>query len=351
MGRFGLGGVVGEEAAFAVGDGDGRHAVGHHVDLLRELGVLGKDLAEEVVDRAGDAVAVGLASDHHVVRADQGLEERGVLLREGLAVPAREDLRTKDRVVLGERIATLDLAPGLRAAQVVVEHAGLLDDAHEGVAVAAEDAVRRPDDEGVLVGALELLAVVLHLADEPGVVAAAEPAGHGRVRPHLALQHHLGRDLGEGGGVLVLLVQPEGGREDLVGEVRVEGGGDVGDDVGVLVDELGGARAVIDRARAAPATHVERAAGVTEVLLHVDHEEVHPRLVRARGLDVELVAVACGLVEEALAARRVVPLAGVCRAVERGEGKVLGLHGVLFLPRILEALLRSGYDQFHNFVG
>ena len=118
---------------------------------------------EEVVDRALHAVAGGLAGDDHGVGGEQRLEERGVPLRERLPVVARQHLGPQHRVVLGQRVAALDLHPRLRAAREGVEHARLVHDAGERVTVAAEQAVRRPQVELVLPGLLQLRAVVAHL--------------------------------------------------------------------------------------------------------------------------------------------------------------------------------------------
>src|SRR5262245_42101977 len=155
---LGLGGEVDGETAAPVGHGDRRHAVGDDVDLAGERGVGGDDLGEEVVDRALHAVAGGLAGDDDGVGGEQGLDELGVALGERRAVEARQHLGAQHRVVLGQRVAALDLAPRLRAAGEGVEQAGLVDDAGEGVAVGAEQAVRRPQVELVLAGLLELAA-------------------------------------------------------------------------------------------------------------------------------------------------------------------------------------------------
>ena len=102
------------------------------------------------------------------------------------AVVGGRDLRRQHRVVLGERAAALDLDRRLRVARVGVEQPRLLDHADQRVPATAEQAVRRPQVELVAAAPLELLAVVEHLAPQPGVVAAGDPGGELGPRPHLA---------------------------------------------------------------------------------------------------------------------------------------------------------------------
>src|SRR5262249_49655923 len=157
------GGEVGGETTLAVGDGDRRHAVGDEVDLARERRIMSRDLAEQVIDRALHAMARGLAGDHDGVRGEQGLHEAGVALREGRAVEARQDLGPEYRVVLGERVTALDLDARLRGARERMKQPGLMHDTGERVAVRAEQAVRWPQVQLVLAGALELSGVVQDL--------------------------------------------------------------------------------------------------------------------------------------------------------------------------------------------
>jgi hypothetical protein len=279
---IGLRGEVDREAALAVGDGDRRHAVGHEVDLLRERGVLRGDLGEQVVDRRLHAVRGGLAHDDDGLGGEERLEELRVALRERGTVEPREDLGAEDRVVFGERVATLDLDVRLRRAQERVEQACLVDDTGERVPVGAEQAVWRPQVELVLARALELLRVVEDLLAQPRVVAAAQPLRDRGVRADLAGRDLIGGDHAVRGERGVGLVEPEAREEDLIREVRVHRRRDVGEDGRVAIDEFGDAARVIDRALAAAARDVERALGEAEVFLHVDQEQVHARLVGRR---------------------------------------------------------------------
>jgi hypothetical protein len=155
----------------------------------------------------------------------------------------------------------------------------------QSVALAAQDAVERPEVEAVLPRLLQLRAVELHLLLQPGVVAVAQPPGHRRVRLHLASPDLVGRDLAVRAQRAVVAVQPEGGKEDLVGEMGVESAGDVGEPAEVGVDEARDAVVVLERAAPRAPAHVEGALREAEVLLHVDEEQVDLRLVRARGPD------------------------------------------------------------------
>jgi hypothetical protein len=166
-----------------------------------------------------------------------------------------------------------------------VEQARLVDDAGQGVAVGAEQAVRRPQVELVLAGALELAAVVGDLGNQPRVVAVAQPARDRRVGPQLAGGDLVGADDLVGRRRPVGAIEPERRKEDLVREVGVERGGDVGEDAQVAVDQLGDAPRVVDRAAAAAAGDVQRAVREAEVLLDVDEQEVDAALVGGRRPD------------------------------------------------------------------
>ena len=166
--------------------------------------------------------------------------------------------------------AALHLDPVPRAARIGVEEPRLLDHPGEGVAVAAQQAVGRPEVERVLAAPLQALAVELGLPAEPLRVAAAEPGGHVRVRHDLARPHLVGAHLAVGGEGRARPIPPERGEEDLEGEVGVEGAGDLGDPVEVPVDEAGQPVVVLEGAPSAAPAHVEAALGEAEVALDVD---------------------------------------------------------------------------------
>ena len=324
--RVGLGGEVDQAR-----NDDGGHAVLEDVDLLGQGRVLGQDLAEEVVDGAGHAMAVRLATDDHDVAFHQRPDEADVLLGQDLAVEAGEHLRPQDRIVLGQRVAALDLALGLRATHVRVEHAGLLDDADQRVPVGAEDAVRVPDRQRVLASFFQLLHVVEDLLREPAVVAGAEPGSHDRVRLPFARLHVVDGDhRNHRRGVVPLLVDPEGGEEDLIGEVSVHRHRRLGDAMAVAVDELREAPRVVDGTSTAPAPHVEGAFGEAEVLVPVDAQEMDLQLVGARCFHAVLALPLGRHVQQLLVVGPVVPFGRVVGVEEGGEGELLDLHVVPF---------------------
>ncbi|KKU07464.1 MAG: hypothetical protein UX09_C0029G0003 [Candidatus Uhrbacteria bacterium GW2011_GWE2_45_35] len=354
QGLFGLGREVGREAAAPVGHGHGRHAVAKDVDLGGQRRISGHDFVQEVVDRALDAVAGGLAGDDHGVRVQEFLHEAGVLLAEGLAVETGEHFGPEHRVVFGQRITALDLGPGLGAADVGVEHEGLVDETHEGMTFAPEHGVGRPQVQAVLAGALQLGDVELDLFEQPAVVVAAEPLGHGRVGTDvavddLAVETQVDEfavvEVDEAVGVEWLpdFVDPEGGEEDLEGEVGVEGGGQVGQAVEVFVDELGHPPRVVDGPGAGATADVQAAFGEAEVLLHVDEQQVDDETVGRRGGDPALAAPLGGGVEDLGEIRAVVEVGGVSRGIEpRGSER----HDVLRLGhKILCPYVGVGWDK------
>ncbi len=307
---LGLGGEVGQEAASSVGDRHGAHAVAHHVHLARQRRVLGHDLVEEVVDGALDAVACSLAHEDHVIGLEQGVDEVRVLLTDGPAIVRSFHLGSEHRVVLGEGVHALDLGHHLGGAGEGVELDGLLEYAAESVADAAELAVERPDVQRVLAGIVQLLAVVLHVLDQPRVVAVGQE-GRRRIG-HVAASDHIGHlDDRVLGRMLTFRVQPEAGEEDHQRHVGVERRRDVGDEGGVAVDELRRTHAVLDGSPPAAAAHVERAVRMGEVALTVDQTQHDLPDVGGGGLDLVLLGPVLAGFEQGRGVGGVTPHLGV----------------------------------------
>jgi hypothetical protein len=80
---------------------------------------------------------------------------------------------------------------------------------------------------------------------------AAQPPGHGRIRPQPAGANLIGSHLRVRWRDLTIDVQPESRAEDLVREMGIHGAGDVGNIRQIAVDEGGNAMAVIYGTRAA----------------------------------------------------------------------------------------------------
>ncbi len=271
---FGLRCEVSHEAAAAVRHRHRGHAVAEDVDLGGEIGIPCQDFIQDIVDAALDAVAGSLAGDHQGIGLEEGVQEQRVLLRQGLAIVPHEHFRPQHRVVLGERVAALDLAQALAEPRQGVEEPGFVDDTAQDVTVAAEQAVGRPEVELVLAGALELLAVELDLPYQPLVIAVHQHAGDGRIGRETPLPDVVGGDDGVRRRLLASFVQPEPREENLEGEVGVQRRGDLSNHAEIAVDELGDAPVVIDRAGAGTACDVERPFWVAEVLLQVDQQQV-----------------------------------------------------------------------------
>ncbi len=104
-----------------------RGAVLQQVDLARERRITSVDVGEDVIDGPGDAVRLGLACDDHDVVVQKNLDKLAVAGTDCQATGTGGDFRPHDRVVLRERIATLDLETGLASASDAVEEDRLLD--------------------------------------------------------------------------------------------------------------------------------------------------------------------------------------------------------------------------------
>jgi len=160
----------------AEGRHDGAHAIRHDVALLREGRILLENVLEQVFDAGLDAMARRLTRDDDCIRLQERLDEVRVALSDGtLTVPPGQHLGAQDGVVLGQRIAALDLAVGLSSTHKGVEHLGLLEDAQQSVSGTTENAVEGPSEQRVLALLLQLLAIMFDLLAEPAVVSIAKP--------------------------------------------------------------------------------------------------------------------------------------------------------------------------------
>ncbi|MBK8988545.1 MAG: hypothetical protein IPM39_21155 [Chloroflexi bacterium] len=113
-----------------------------------------------------------------------------------------------------------------------------------------------PDGEGLFGLLFQLLDIIggLHGGDQ---------------RPPFAVFDVLVGNHGKGRRVMALVVGPPGRMENLVRQVRIQRTGDVGDTVGVSVDELDQPLNV-----AGSAGNVQAALGMAKIDLHVDDDQV-----------------------------------------------------------------------------
>ena len=268
-----------------------RGAVLQEVHLAGQARVDGQDVGQQVVDGPGHAVALGLAGDDQHVVGQQLLDEQRVALCPGqrLAVEGGQHLRPQDRVVLGPGVGALDLVVGLHPARDGVEEAGLLETADEGVPLAPDETVERPDRELVAPPLLELLGVVLEVALGRHQLDV-QGRGHERARPPDAVDDVLVADQDERVGVLAGVVHEERRVEHRERAVRVQGVVDAGDAVQVAVDELHQPHAVIDATGARTTADEQLAQHVAEGVLHVDVEQADPDGVLDGRLQAVLVA-------------------------------------------------------------
>ena len=263
------------------GNDDGRGAVLEQVDLLREPSLLHGRVREQVLDRPGDAVALGLARDHDRVELEQALDQRVVALAERLALAVVLHLRAEHRVVLGQRVIALRLEVERRTAGDRMEEERFLERGDERVADPAEHGVEGPDRQVVLAALLErprvvaeVLLGVVGIEPEPVGGRLVDPPpprldvirGHERVRLRMA-------SLG---------VDEQRAVEDLERLVRVERGHDLRERAEIAVDELAEPPRVVERSRPGAAGDEELEAGRAERVLHVDDDERDPEAVVRR---------------------------------------------------------------------
>src|SRR6266511_1827116 len=145
-------------------DDDGRRAILEQIDPLGETLHLRIGFLEQVVDRPGDAVALGLPRDDDGVELEQTLDQGRVPPRKDLSVRPLGHFGPEHRVVLRQRVLALDLEVGLAVARDAVEEEGLLDGRDQRVPDPAEKRVVGPDRELVLAARSQPARVVEELA-------------------------------------------------------------------------------------------------------------------------------------------------------------------------------------------
>ncbi len=254
--------------------------------MTRQRRVTCVDLGQEVGHRPRHAVALGLTGYNARVETEQMVDEGGVCRGDGTTVQIVENLGAEDRIVLGQWMVSLDLeARRLRAGDGVHEHR-LLHCGHERVPDSAQHGVIGPDHQGVasLGKALDVMQRVRLQARRVG---DRQPRRHRRVDlPPAGLDVvHGDHGLAAHGG-LAVGVQPEQRVEDLHRHVRVQGDDDLADPVGVLVDELTQADAVVDGAPPRRSPDEQLVVGQAEGILAVDEQERSPMRVFSGGVHV-----------------------------------------------------------------
>ena len=292
------------------GDDDRRGAVLEQVDLLLEPALLHVRVGEQVLDRPGDAVALGLAGDHDRVVLEQPLDQRLVAPAERLALEIVLDLGAEHRVVLGQGVVALRLEVERRVAHDRVEEERLLERGDERVADPAQHRVEGPDRQVVLAALLERPRVVAKVL--LGVVGIEPETGRGeRVDPPAPRLDVLSGHERERLRVPSLAVDQQRAVEDLERLVRVERGHDLRERAEVAVDELADAARVVERPGPRAPGDEELEARRAERVLHVDDDEGDPEAVVRRRLDRLLGAPALGVLES----RRVVDAPDLADAI------------------------------------
>jgi len=95
------------------------------------------------------------------------------------------------------------------------------------------------------------------------------------------MNHGIDRHLGEHRHRIALGIHEEGPREDLLGEMRIEREGHVGDVVEIAIDPRSLACGILDCSTSALATDIQTPLREREILLIVDIENMKPESVRA----------------------------------------------------------------------
>ena len=247
---------------------DRRGAVFQQVDLARERRIAGIDVGEDVVDGPGDAVRLGLAGDDHDVVVQEDLDEFAVARADCYAARAHGDLRSNDRVVLRERIATLDLETGLASTSDAVKEDRLFDSRDQRVARGPKHGMVRPDGQVVLALAGELVDVVLEVPLQGVPITSLQGPSDSRVDLPLAALDVGGVDHGHRRCRVALAVDQEERVKDLHRGVGVQRREDVADHAHVAIEELGEAPVVLHRP-----LHYQLVAGRAEGVLSVDDHQ------------------------------------------------------------------------------
>ena len=230
-------------------------------------------------------MALGLPGDDQRVEFQQLVHQTVVLPVNGPSVRAVQHLGPQHRIILGERVAALDLEARLAVARQVVEEQCLLDRRDQAVADAAENRVVGPDHQQVLARLAQPAAVVQQVPLQGVDVAARHAAGDRRIYLPDTVFNILHRYRRHRLRMLAVCVHQEHRVEDLHGGMGVEGGMDLGNRREVAVDEGAQAGVVFDRAAPRTTAHEQLEIRQAEGVLHVDGQQANPFLVGSRRRD------------------------------------------------------------------
>ncbi len=160
---------------------------------------------------------------------------------------------------------------------------------------------------------------MIHLAGEPGI-RVTERRGRLRRNAELTGVEILHRDDRVRLHRIVVLVEPEGGEENLIRDVRIERLRDLRDLADVAIDELRDALGIVDRAGAGATPDIQGALREAEILLDVDEQQVNVLAVAARLAHAVALAEVVSLVEDLEKIGAVAPHLGVLRVEEARQG-------------------------------
>ena len=247
-------------------------AVLEQIDLAGERPVTLEYPVQQVIYGPGNAVALGLPGDDDGIEPEQGLVQRLVFSGDLLPVGSDGDLGAEHRIVLGQRVVSLDMEIGLAVAGDTVEIDGLLDGRDQRVADAAQHRVIGPDGEVVLAGSLQPARVIEQV---PLTVLEidAQTTRHLGVELPAALLDVLYANQRERFGVPAIVIDEIDGVEDLHCLVRIQCRDHPGDPVQVAIQEGAQAAAVIDRTGTGASAYIELEIRYTEGVLGIDDEQ------------------------------------------------------------------------------
>ena len=233
-------------------------------------------------------MALGLPGDDQRVERQQLVHQPVVLPVNGPSVRAVQHLGPQHRIILGERVAALDLEARLAVARQVVEEKRLLDRRDQAMADAAENRVVGPDHQQVLARLVQPAAVVQQVPLQGVDVAARHAVGDRRIYLPDTVFNILHRYRRHRLRMLAVRVHQENRVEYLHDGMGVEGGMDLGNRRQVAVDEGAQAGVVLDGAASRTTADEQLEIRQAEGVLHVDGQQANPLLVGSRRRDAVL---------------------------------------------------------------
>ena len=217
-------------------------------------------------------MTLGLPGNDEPVHTLELFDEFGVVRAERLTHGAGEHFRPDDGIVLGKRLVAFEFDLVLGLACHGMEEQSLFHRGDQGMPDTTQHGMIGPDRERVFAFLLERFGVV----DEHLLAVFRRDGklgGEGGVKEPGPAFEFGGVDIGVGGGMIAVLIDEEGGVEDLQSAVGVHGGGDVRDGIQVAIDELTQAGVIFHRATSAAPTDKQFEAGEAEGVLHVDQHQ------------------------------------------------------------------------------